>query len=64
MEAIEVAAFAELGRWSPLPDGTEVYLSSTKNPNRFHIKKRPREKRASKVRHRRLDRSLTKPDEN
>lgn len=64
MASAEVAAFVELGRWCALPDDTEVYVSSTKNPRRFHLKKRPREKRASKVKHRRHEsRNLTESQE-
>ncbi len=59
MSVGEVSCVVELGQWSPLPDNTEVYLSSTKNPRRFRIVKRPREDRVSKVKHRRHGRSLT-----
>lgn len=60
MSVGEVSGIVELGQWSLLPDNTEVFLESTnKSPRRFRLTKRPREKRVSKVRHRRLGESLT-----
>lgn len=62
MASAEVSGVVELGRWCALPDDTEVFLESTKQPRRFRIVKRPREK-VSRVRHRRPERNLTSPPE-
>lgn len=59
METAEVSGHVELGRWCAMPDDTEVWLQSTKNPRRFLIRKRPKEKRANRVRHRRVGQDLT-----
>lgn len=56
MATAEVSGFIELGRWCALPDDTEIYLESTDKVRRFRIRKRPRERRPTSVRHRRIDR--------
>jgi hypothetical protein len=51
MAQADLTAILELGVWSLLPDGREAQLNPTKNPRRFRIVVRPRERR-QRVRHR------------
>lgn len=51
---------AEINRWCRMLDGTELRLLPTAKAGRFRIRRRPPQKRASKVRVRHLGRkSLT-----
>ena len=53
---------AEIGRWCRMLDGTEMQLLPTSKVGRFRIRRRPPQKRASKVRVRHLGRkNLTTP---
>jgi hypothetical protein len=51
MATAEFTAVLDLGSWCLLPDGREAQLNPTKNPRRFRIVVRERERRR-RVRHR------------
>jgi hypothetical protein len=52
-DAIEDLGIVEVGHWSDGNDGKEYLLIPTTNIRRFRLKRRPPERRISRVSHRR-----------